>query len=75
MVALWLFVSDHDVLSLQRSEHGEDVVEGKLVVIPGTLNARAIKVAHCILTGRQCVCVCYFAGAMYDDSGESHTGT
>ena len=35
MVALWLFVSDRDVLSLQRCEHGDDVVEGKLVVISG----------------------------------------
>ena len=50
MVAPWLFLTDHDVLTLQRDEHDEDVVEGKLVVIPGTLNAR---VAHCILTGRQ----------------------
>ena len=53
MVALWLFVSDRDVLSLQRYEHGEDVVEGKLLVIPGTLNARAIILAHFSRTGRQ----------------------
>ena len=54
MVALWLFVSDHDVLSLQRYKHGEDVVEGKLVVIPGMLNAPTIRLAHFIWTGRQC---------------------
>ena len=51
MVAPWLFVTDRDVLRLERDKHGEDVVEGKLVVIPGTLNTRARKVAHCILTG------------------------
>ena len=53
MAAPWLFLTDRDVLILQRDEHGEDVVEGNLVVIPGTLSARAIKVAHFILTGRQ----------------------
>ena len=51
MVASWLLVTDRDVLTLQRDKHGEDVVEGKFVVIPGTLNTRAIKVAHCIFTG------------------------
>ena len=52
MIALWLFVSDRDVLSLQRYKHGEDVVEGKLVVIPGMLNARATILAHKICNGR-----------------------
>ena len=61
VVAPWLFVTDPDVLSLQRYKHGEDVVEGKLVVIPGTLNARAIILAHFIRTGRQCP-VCSVVG-------------
>ena len=61
VVAPWLFVTDPDVLSLQRYKHGEDVVKGRLIVIPGTLNARAIILANYIRTGRLST-VCFVVG-------------
>ena len=37
------FVINHCVMNLQRNNHGETLVNGKLVVFPGIMRALAIK--------------------------------